>query len=136
MTKHDLSGHRLYRTYHGIVQRCTNPKNNNYQNYGGRGIRCLFTSAEEFVRWALKNGWEPWLSCDRKNNDGPYSKFNCRFVDRLTQARNTSRNRLVTINGETYPLVVWAELRGIKYRTVGTRLHRGQTVEQALGLAP
>lgn len=36
ITTHGLSNHPLFGTWRGIVDRCTNPKNANWQSYGGR----------------------------------------------------------------------------------------------------
>lgn len=37
-TKHGLSYSSEYRIWNGMIQRCTNPKQMSYRNYGGRGI--------------------------------------------------------------------------------------------------
>lgn len=133
---HGLSRHPLYHIYAAMRQRCENKKETGYKNYGGRGIQCLFISGAEFVEWGLLNGWRPGLTIERKDNDGNYSKDNCRFATQKEQMRNMRRNRIVDINGERKTLVEWADILGVKYRTVGTRLHRGKSVEQALGLIP
>lgn len=36
--KHGLYGTRLYRTWNGMRDRCTNKNSKDYQHYGGRGI--------------------------------------------------------------------------------------------------
>src|ERR1700741_1496094 len=35
---HKKAGSKIYKIWAGILQRCTNPKNNSFKNYGGRGI--------------------------------------------------------------------------------------------------
>src|SRR5205085_879200 len=35
---HGMSDHPMYREYHDMRQRCCNPNNKDYPNYGGRGI--------------------------------------------------------------------------------------------------
>src|SRR5258708_8688182 len=35
--------------YHAAKQRCTNPKVQNYSDYGGRGIEFRFSSFDEFI---------------------------------------------------------------------------------------
>ena len=92
-TTHGLSGHPLHRIWRHIKQRCNNPNDKGFQYYGGRGISiCEEWSCdpEEFIRWALKNGYKKGLAIDRTNNDGNYEPSNCRFV---TQSEN-NQNRV------------------------------------------
>lgn len=76
--------------------RCTNPKNRAYKNYGGRGIKFLFTSFLQFFA-ELGPRPSPAHSLDRKNNDGHYEPGNLRWGTLLQQRRNrrpykTNRN--------------------------------------------
>ncbi len=76
-----IDGH-LRAVYSNIVQRCCNPHDKDYHNYGGRGIKCMFYSADEFVNYvnfALKV--DPrGLQVDRIDNNGNYEAGNIRFV--------------------------------------------------------
>lgn len=82
-----------YRAYGQAKQRCTNPKNPAYRNYGGRGIEFRFTSFEEWIKeLGLKPG--PAYSVDRINNDGHYEKGNVRWATEKQQQENKrSRKR-------------------------------------------
>jgi len=75
------------RAYHAARNRCTNPKNGKYANYGGRGIKFLFTSFEQFI---AELGTRPSCahSLDRINNNGHYEPGNVRWATRSEQARN------------------------------------------------
>lgn len=74
-----------------MVQRCTNENNIGYKNYGGRGITICarWLSFKNFMEDMGKKpaGW----TLDRKNNDGPYCKKNCRWATRKQQAQNRRR---------------------------------------------
>lgn len=76
-----------YRSYHGSRTRCTNPKTDNYQDYGGRGIEFRFKSFEEFY---AEVGPKPSLqhTIDRIDNDGHYEIGNVRWATKSEQARN------------------------------------------------
>lgn len=94
---------RLRDRYYSIVQRCTNPDNDGYHNYGGRGIQNKFKSADEFIAFVLKNLPHPdyrKIDVGRIDNDGHYEPGNIRLEDRAINARNKRSNRFVTYRGE------------------------------------
>lgn len=72
-------GH-LRRIYATMKQRCENPNNNSYPNYGGRGIEVRFTSDEfvDYVMHVLRQ--DPrGLTIDRIDSDGHYEPGNIWF---------------------------------------------------------
>lgn len=88
---HGLSRHRLYKTWCGMINRCYDAGNQDFYNYGGRGIticRQWLNSPSAFISWAESNGWKEGLELDRIDNDCGYSPENCRWVTELHQARN------------------------------------------------
>ncbi len=82
---------RLRRILSGMKSRCGNPKDPNYKNYGGRGIRICdkwLNSTDSFIVWALSNGYDNSLSIDRIDVNGNYEPSNCRWVDAKIQCNN------------------------------------------------
>lgn len=73
-----------------MKRRCTDSKQECYKNYGGRGIKCLFKSSDEFVNYVIDVlKVDPrGLTIDRIDNDGNYEKGNIRFVTRIENNRN------------------------------------------------
>lgn len=117
------------------IQRCTNPNDPDYKNYGGRGI-CVCdewrNDRRKFVEFALAKGWKKGLQMDRENNDGNYDPSNVRFVEPKVNARN---RRTTTRNVDGTPLVEVYEKAVVKcviYKTFATRVRRGWAIEKAL----
>jgi hypothetical protein len=75
----------------GAKSRCNNPNELAYKNYGGRGIKFLFATLDEFAAWVLYNlGPRPGTeySLDRIDNNRHYEPGNLRWATRTEQARN------------------------------------------------
>jgi|SRR5208282_213635 len=84
---HEKSKTPEYTAYSGAKNRCTNPKASKYEYYGGRGIRFLYESFEEF--W-LDVGPKPSseYTLERVDNDGNYESGNCKWATRAEQLKN------------------------------------------------
>jgi hypothetical protein len=85
--KHGMSRTPEWDAYVHAQQRCNNPKNISYVDYGGRGIKFLFTSFEQFF---AELGFRPdGKSLDRyPSNDGHYEPGNVRWATAVQQANN------------------------------------------------
>lgn len=111
--------------------RCQNESNAGYANYGGRGIT-VCPEWESFVVFLADMGRCPeGKTLDRVNNELGYSKSNCRWATRSEQQRNTSRNVVITYQGETRTLEEWSEKLGINRTTLKYRLKSWGSVEKA-----
>lgn len=135
-TSHKMSKTKLYTKWVSIKDRCFNPKNKAYQNYGGRGIRVCkewAESFENFYEWAINSGYSEELTIDRIDVNGDYEPNNCRWADVKTQSNNTRRNHYLTYKGETKSLAEWAEIKKINYSTLRARINTYHwSVEKAL----
>lgn len=88
---------RIYKAWQSMRQRCNNPKDKNYSDYGGRGISVCDEwnkGPEAFVLWALLNGYQDGLSIDRKDVNGNYCPENCRWATATQQARNKRMEKI------------------------------------------
>ncbi len=106
------SERRLRTAWRHMINRCTDPADKDYGNYGGRGISVCPEWVNDFGAfrdWSLENGYAEDLSLDRIDNDGGYAPINCHWATICEQNRNTSRVRRYTAWGETKILSVWAE---------------------------
>lgn len=123
---------RIYTIWSGIKDRCLNPKNARFKDYGGRGITiCDAWLAFEGFHADMGDG-PPGLQIDRIDNDGPYSPENCRWASPKEQSNNTRRNRVLTFRGETRTVSEWEQHLGLPRRMIFNRLKSGWTHERAL----
>lgn len=126
--RHKESHTKLHNTWLGIKQRCLNPNNKSYINYGGRGITVCkewSESYENFRDWSLNNGYADNLSIDRIDVNGNYEPSNCRWANAKQQANNRRSNLEITYNSETKTLMQWAEVFNLPYSAVTQRYKRG-----------
>ena len=79
-----------YSVWSSMRARCNNPNNDGYEDYGGRGIKVCDRWQDSFENFFADMGERPGqeFSLDREDNDGDYSKDNCRWSIQLTQGRN------------------------------------------------
>lgn len=106
----DNNVERLKRIRNGMIQRCTNPNNQHYASYGGRGVKVWnewLNNPKAFIKWASENGYADYLSLDRIDPYGNYEPSNCRWATTFTQAnnkRNTKKNKPIPFqyNGKAY----------------------------------
>jgi hypothetical protein len=149
ITTHQMSGHRLYRIWRGMIERCYNPKRNSYYLYGGRGISiCDEWKSDlfKFVEWANSHGYSEELSIDRIDGDGNYEPNNCRWATPVEQANNQHpkytfkpkseknvRKLIWTIDGETKSAIEWCNQFEISMQTVRYRVFvKGMSPKEAL----
>ena len=135
---HALRGNKrpnIYRRWQHMIQRCHNPNDKDYPNYGGRGIevceawRISFT---EFLNDMGTPAGKSW-TLDRIDNSGHYSRDNCRWATVKQQCNNTRRTVHLTINGVTRPLSEWSALVGVSRETIMFRIrHRGMSHADAV----
>lgn len=130
-----VSKSRLYRAWLNMKNRCLNEKRRDYQWYGARGITVCQEwqdSFPAFEAWAMANGYREDLTLDRIETDGHYCPENCRWATRKVQANNRRTTRLLTLDGRTQSLQMWADELGIDKTTLWRRLDSNWTMERAL----
>lgn len=122
-----------YQVWIQMLQRCKNPRNRNYKNYGGRGIT-VCERWRDFSAFMEDMGSRPHagLTIERKDNNRGYTAENCIWGTREEQANNSRHNRLITFNNQTLTVSQWAALLGMKSTVIINRLRIGWPEELAL----
>lgn len=84
-----------YKAWHSMHQRCENPIDRRYKNYGARGIS-VCAQWKTFDRFLDDMGKKPskHLSLERNDNMKGYSPSNCCWATAQKQAQNTRRTKL------------------------------------------
>lgn len=115
-THQDVEGgneeHQLYSRWLSMKQRCYNPTNTNYQNYGARGIKVeeYLLNFGNYVKYVSSlDGYDEdlprWIQLDRIDNSKGYERGNLRWVNQSTNLANTrkrSNSKYSTFKGITY----------------------------------
>lgn len=134
--RHGLADTRTHRIWMSMRQRCLNPNNPAYKNYGGRGIT-IDPAWDTFDQFLADMGEAPdGMSIERIDNDKGYSPDNCKWATRLEQGRNTRKCHPVTFKGVTKTIAEWAEQYGIGKSTLSQRIRNGWDMERALNQSP
>jgi hypothetical protein len=131
-TTHGKTGTPEYLAWEAMWNRCTNPNSAGYPEYKHRLPPPEWRNFEVFL---ADLGLKPskFHTLERTNNALPYGPQNCEWATRSTQARNTSRTRMLTLGSETKCMLEWAEVLGIKASTIRSRLdYLKWPVEKAL----
>lgn len=125
---------RPFRIWVDMRRRINDPSRPFYSRYGGRGIK-YDPKWESFAAFWEDMGetYSQELTLDRIDNDGDYTKDNCRWADWSTQMNNRSYGHKITFNGKTMGINEWSRETGIKRTTIKERLRSyGWSIEKAL----
>ncbi len=120
----------IYVAWHHMNDRCYDPENLNFKWYGGRGIGVCARWRKEnpngFENFANDMGERPSTkhSLDRINNDGHYTRSNCRWATTLEQHTNQRRYR-----GEDHKSSILTEIEVLKIKLL---VSQGLTTKQIL----
>jgi len=132
-TTHGLSGTRSHRIWEGMLTRCYNEHHHSYQYYGARGITVCHRWRVSFEAFFEDMGEAPeGMSLDRIDNSKGYGPENCRWATHRQQMNNTSRNRTLTLGGDTATVSQWSRRTGIPLQTLLRRIRSGWTTERVL----
>ena len=130
--RHGKSSSRAYTAWNNMKRRCFNPNHPSYENYGGRGITVC-------RRWLdFRNFYEDMgdppanVSLERIDNNLGYFPTNCHWSTWPDQMRNRRDTILLTVGGQTKPLGLWCEEKGIDYHVAFCRFQAGFTPEQVI----
>lgn len=132
LKKHGMCKSLTYKVWQCIRQRCLNPNNDAFANYGGRGIT-VDATWENFIVFLADMGERPkGMEINRIDNNKGYSKKNCKWSTSVENQNNRRNNRWISYNGKMVTVTQASRLCGVKPTTIFERLKKGCTNQQAV----
>lgn len=121
--------------WRSMMQRCVNPKNHNFPNYGARGITVCAQWSENYANFLEDMGPKPSHvhSLERIDNNGNYEPGNCKWALPREQNRNRRNVHTILVEGNHVTLKEACDYYGAYYPTVRRRIYKGITLEEAIG---
>jgi len=118
----------LYKRLTAAKQRCTNPRNPLYQDYGNRGIKFEFSSINEACQYLMTELGIPEreMELDRIDTNGNYARGNLRFV---TREENQSNRRLTVLS--EFAQEYWPYSRSVVTRKLSEGMSRDRIILEA-----
>ena len=129
---HGMERTPIYQRWCAMKSRCNNPNSPNYKNYGGRGILLCneWHDFENFLSWAMSNGFDESLTIERINVNGNYEPNNVTWATNKEQANNRRDNVLIESNGETKTMAQWEEKLEIRKGRMWAWKDRKRNIER------
>lgn len=129
--KHGRSGTRLYKVWKGMRERCNNPNNISYKNYGGRGIVVCERWQNSFDNFLEDMGERPAtidskFTIDRIDVNGNYEPGNCEWKTYIEQGKNTRRNVWIEYNGEKKIISEWGKELNLPHTMIKNAIKAGE----------
>lgn len=141
-TRHGLSRHPLKHIWRAMLDRCYNSNFKQFKDYGLKGVIVCEEWRNSFVvfyEWCIKNGWQKGLQIDKDIipkklgiQAKVYCPEYCSFVTPKENMRERTNSHFITHEGVTRCLSEWAEIKGLKDRTIFGRLEKGWSISEAL----
>lgn len=114
-----------YKTWESMRQRCNNPNDPSYDNYGGRGIK-ICPEWNSFPRFLSDMGERPkGTSLDRIDVNGDYCKENCHWATAKEQALNMRTTHLLEFNGDIDSIHGWSKKLDITEQMIKYNFEHG-----------
>ena len=123
---HGMSNSPEYNTWVHLNQRCYNPKNKDYNNYGGRGIEVFPLWRTSFESFYMMIGPRPFpeATIERIDYNKGYFPGNVKWISRQEQVLNKRDNFYLEIDGVSKTVSQWALEAPVSSFTIYKRIKR------------
>jgi len=132
-TKHGMARTPIYWVWQNMKDRCNNPNNPQFSDYGGRGVKVCDRWMAKFEHFHADMGDCPQgMTLDRIDNNRGYCKDNCQWSTRRNQVLNRRNTKLYTVGIKTMCVKHWCAEVCIPYATARNRMKKGKSFFEAL----
>lgn len=127
---------RIYNIWYEMNKRCSDPKADNFERYGGSGVTVCDewrNDFKAFYEWSKNNGYEDDLTIDRVDSKKPYNPENCRWADYYVQMQNRGKmgNNTSGVNGVSFNKKINKYSAYIRRNDIKKNLGSFETLEEA-----
>ena len=121
-----------YRAWQSMKARCYKEYDKRYETHGARGIIVCERWLNSFENFIYDMGSRPSKdhSLDRRDNNGHYEPYNCKWSTDMEQCRNRRSNRHLTYNGITMLLQDWADFFGVRQSAICNLFRKGYSFDK------
>jgi hypothetical protein len=118
-----------------MKDRCCNPNNPQFHDYGGRGITVCSEWLKSFENFFNDMGDCPdKMTLDRIENHKGYCKDNCQWASRMEQVLNRRNTQFYTVGNKTLCFKHWCKEVCVPLTTARLRMKKGKSFLEALEL--
>jgi hypothetical protein len=106
-----IKNHKWKKILQDIKQRCNNPNNPSYKDYGEKGIKCFINEKEIHKLMIRDNYWnlnDPTI--DRIDNNGNYAFENCQFLERVENSVKDKKKPILQFDIQGNFIKEWESL--------------------------
>ena len=126
---HNMSKTKLYRIWLLFKYACQNENDDNYANYGARGIKFYKEWGDDFLNfydWSMANGYDEKLNnkLDLIDKNKDFCPDNCRWITSSEKINQRNDVKLITYNGKTQNITQWERELGFKRGLIKNRLFK------------
>jgi hypothetical protein len=134
--RHGLTRTPTYRSWQAAKDRCHNPNNTKYPDYGARGLAMCEAWRGSFEAFLSDMGLRPdGMTLDRIDNTRGYEPGNCRWATPAQQSLNRSSSRQLVWKGGLRSLREIAEDVGVPRTSLNRAFIRLGTLPAAIEYA-
>jgi len=130
----------IYKRWYDMRERCYNPKNRSYKNYGAVGVIVCpewRNDYQAFAIWSLENGYSPELQLDKdiKALEKPgklYSPDTCTWATPLENMSYRKSSVKYLFQGQNLTIPQISRLTCVLQANIKAAIKAGKTIEQAV----
>ena len=129
-----MSKTNFHAVWNSMLQRCNNPNTNEYNSYGGRGIKVSgewhdFNNFKNDMYLAYLKHCEKFgannTTIDRIDVNQGYNLENCRWATYEQQSYNRRNTRYAEIDGKKYTILELSKIYNVSKNLIQGRYTRG-----------